>query len=185
MRSYKPNVDSIVNMKFVDADGRHINHRLMTKEEAFRQRFDAASRHTGARNRAEFGRRLGVAEGGQKLYNWYTRDCKIPDAMRKPLAAAGLSIDWINDGEGQMLLASGPVASQSVGLDASKLAGLIETVDTATAGTQLARDYKTKARIVVAIYMDEQAMAAGPAAVTALLSSILASMELHDESTVT
>lgn len=169
-------------MKLVDADERHINHRLMDEKEQFQRRFDAAMRHGGATKRAQFGRLLGMDGDpktvGSKLYNWYSRDYKIPDAMRKPLAGLGLSIDWINTGDGEMVIAvTPPRQSQLAGLDVAKLAGLIETVDSATAGTRLARDSKTKARLVVALYMDEQAMAAGPAAVSAMLASILASME--------
>lgn len=87
----------------------------MADQSPFQARFDAAMAHVGAATRAKFGAMLGVSgEGsGQKLYNWYRRDQRIPDDQRKPLAALGLSIDWINDNEGQMLI-SAPVAGNEI-----------------------------------------------------------------------
>ncbi len=70
----------------------------------FQTRFDAAMDHVGASgNRAAFGKKIGMTSG-QKLYNWYSRDQRIPDGQRKALAQIGLSIDWINDGEGEMVI---------------------------------------------------------------------------------
>lgn len=78
-----------------------------TLKTPFQVRFEAAMEHLEVgTNRAAFGKKIGLTSGtaGQKLYNWYTRDQRIPDGQRKALAQVGLSIDWINDGDGEMIL---------------------------------------------------------------------------------
>lgn len=67
--------------------------------------------------------------------------------------------------------------SQSMRPNPGKLADLIETVDAGVAGTRFASDSKTKARLVVALFMDAKVETASRETVTALLSGILASME--------
>lgn len=64
--------------------------------------------------------------------------------------------------------------SQSARLDATKLAHLIEVVDSAAAKANRPISARAKAQIVVSLYESEQV----PAAVEAALASILASMEL-------
>ncbi|HHA2894685.1 TPA: S24 family peptidase [Stenotrophomonas maltophilia] len=79
-------------------------HQQMVDEPAktpFQQRFDAVLQAMDVPNRAAWGRKIGIASG-QTLYNWYERDQKIPEKERKRLAGFGISIDWVNDGEGQM-----------------------------------------------------------------------------------
>lgn len=61
-------------------------------------------------NRAAWGRKIGVASG-QTLYNWYERDQKIPEKERKRFAAFGISIDWINDNEGEMRLPTSSISA--------------------------------------------------------------------------
>ncbi|WP_285317453.1 S24 family peptidase [Stenotrophomonas maltophilia group sp. Smal35] len=82
-------------------------HQQMVDEPVktpFQQRFDAVLQAMDVPNRAAWGRKIGIASG-QTLYNWYERDQKIPEKERKRLAGFGISIDWVNDGEGQMHIA--------------------------------------------------------------------------------
>jgi len=67
--------------------------------------------------------------------------------------------------------------SQAARLDPAKLAGLIETVDASVKGTRFERDPRTKAKLVTAVYMDDQASDAGAEAVAALIRGFLASVE--------
>ncbi len=67
-------------------------------------------------NRAAWGRKIGITSG-QTLYNWYERDQKIPEKERKRLAQFGMSIDWINDGEGQMRMAGAIVSTPATTSD--------------------------------------------------------------------
>jgi transcriptional regulator with XRE-family HTH domain len=69
-------------------------------------------------------------------------------------------------------------ASQSAGLDVDKLATLIETVEAAVERSGRRVPARTKARLLTALYRDDQASAASSAqAVQAALASILATME--------
>jgi len=70
------------------------------------------------------------------------------------------------------------VPSQSQRLDAEKLADLLATVEAAIAQSGRQVPVRTKARLVAALYVDEQASVAGSAqAVQAALASILSLME--------
>ena len=65
-------------------------------------------------------------------------------------------------------------ASQPVGLDVEKLTDLIETVEAAVLKSRRSLDPRTKARIIMRLYMNEQAKAASsPQEVRALLDNIL------------
>ncbi|WP_285301944.1 S24 family peptidase [Stenotrophomonas maltophilia group sp. Smal13] len=82
------------------------DHQQMVDESEkslFQQRFDAVMAAMKCPNRAAWGRKIGVASS-QTLYNWYERDQKIPEKERKRLAQFGISIDWVNDGDGAMSL---------------------------------------------------------------------------------
>lgn len=68
--------------------------------------------------------------------------------------------------------------SQSVGLDVDKLVTLIETVEAAIERSGRRVPARTKARLLSALYRDDQASAASSAqAVQAALASILATLE--------
>jgi len=68
--------------------------------------------------------------------------------------------------------------SQPVGLEVAKLADLIETVEVAIERSGRRLPAKTKARLLAALYGDDQASAASSAqAVQAALASILATLE--------
>lgn len=73
----------------------------------------AAVGHPG--NRAAFARALGYEDNpAQVAKNWFARDKGLPDSVRKPLAQLGLSLDWINDGDGEMLIGERAVASTAI-----------------------------------------------------------------------
>ncbi|WP_282259681.1 helix-turn-helix transcriptional regulator [Stenotrophomonas sp. PS02301] len=95
-------------------------HQQMVDESAkspFQQRFDAVLAAMDVPgNRAAWGRKIGITSG-QTLYNWYERDQKIPEKERKRLAQFGMSIDWINDGEGQMRMAGAIVSTPATTSD--------------------------------------------------------------------
>lgn len=88
----------------------------------------------------------------------------------------GVSID---DLVGRDLSMEGVIPpSQAVGLDVAKLADLIETVEMAIERSGRRLPAKTKARLLAALYGDDQASAASSAqAVQAALASILATLE--------
>jgi len=88
----------------------------------------------------------------------------------------GVSIDDLVNRD---LSAAEPAgASHPVGLDSIKLADLIETVEAAIARSGVSIPSRTKARILAALYGDDQASAASSAsAVQAAIAGILASME--------
>ncbi len=95
------------------------DHQQMVDEPSktpFQQRFDAVMEAMEVPNRAAWGRRIGVVSS-QTLYNWYERDQKIPEKERKRLAGFGISIDWVNDGDGQMTLGDRPVSAPATSGD--------------------------------------------------------------------
>ncbi|KRG38876.1 hypothetical protein ARC78_15160 [Stenotrophomonas pictorum JCM 9942] len=98
---------SIVNSMFIDSGKRDVYAaRMKNQLTDFQRRFEEAMAHAGvANNRAAFGVKLGL-EGNQnqKLYNWFKRDQRVPDDQRRPLAALGISIDWLNNGDGEMFV---------------------------------------------------------------------------------
>ncbi|MFC6838579.1 hypothetical protein [Xanthomonas theicola] len=79
---------------------------------AFQQRFQAAMEYLKTPNRVAFGRAIGVTSS-QTLYNWYERDQRVPDKQRKALARCGISIDWLNDNDGPMLLRDSGAAADA------------------------------------------------------------------------
>jgi len=75
----------------------------------------------------------------------------------------------------------GEQTSQPQRLDSEKLADLLETVEAAIIQSRRQIPARTKARIVAALYADEQASAAAsPQAVQTALSSILSSLSLEE-----
>lgn len=80
----------------------------------FQRRFEEAMEYAGVRgNRSAFGAKLGLGATpnlNQKLYNWYKRDQRVPDDQRRALAALGISIDWLNDNDGEMGIEPPPVS---------------------------------------------------------------------------
>lgn len=76
---------------------------------------------------------------------------------------------------------NGAAPSQPARLDTEKLADLLETVEAAIIQSRRQIPARTKARIVAALYADEQASAAAsPQAVQSALSSILSSLSLEE-----
>lgn len=115
MRDSQLDVDRRVNFLFVVADGRSSDHGRMNGQvlNHYQLRFMQAVRHAvGSPNRTAFATRLGVEENAKQIAsNWFNRDQRIPSEYRKALNDLGLSIDWINDGEGEMV--TRPVQSQA------------------------------------------------------------------------
>lgn len=71
----------------------------------FQTRFDAVLKHLRLRNRAGFARLLGIPEKSARStsFNWYYR-AAIPLKNRDALARLGISIDFVNEGIGDMLI---------------------------------------------------------------------------------
>lgn len=124
-------------------------------------------------SRPELAKRAGL--GYSTLAELERGGMQTTTKLRAIAEALGVSQRWLESGKGAKASIQQP--SQVVGLDAAKLADLVETVDAAVAGTRLERNAKVKARLVTTLYMDDQVSAAGPAAVRAMLASILSSME--------
>lgn len=94
-----------VNFMLIDDNKPCVYASDMNEVAPFQQRFKEAMAYVGASTRAAFGALLGITDhANQKLYNWYTRDQRVPDDQRKALAAIGISIDWLNNGEGEMVV---------------------------------------------------------------------------------
>lgn len=93
----------------------------MTKRSftAYQERFMAAMSAAGCDgNRAAFVRLAGYKDNAAQVgRNWFDRDHRVPDAARKPLASIGLSIDWINDDEGQMRIPATSVSRAATRAD--------------------------------------------------------------------
>lgn len=71
----------------------------------FQARFDAVLQHLNLPNRAAFARLLGIPAKSARSasFNWYDRG-GIPLKNREALERLGVSIDWLNDEAGEMLL---------------------------------------------------------------------------------
>lgn len=149
MRASKLNVDAYVNRKFVDADGRQSDHQQMVDKSPFQQRFDTMLAHAGLATLAAFADDLKVSR--QVVNNWYNRDGRI--AARSRLAVqslTGVSVDWVNDGIGEMLVQS--PASQSVGLDLARLQTSIGYVIDAYLYTETPITSRGVARLASGVY---------------------------------
>lgn len=128
----------------------------MTKpaQHPFQIRFEEAVKASGARNRTEFARKLGVVEHPSKVANnWFSRDKRIPSAYRKQLVSLGISIDYINDNEGELetSVGLGP-GSQSVGIDLARLRQAVEYVVDAYRYAHKPIDSRGVARLVAGVY---------------------------------
>lgn len=100
---------------------------------------------------------------------------KSSTKLHKLAERLAVNPDWLETGRGVKEVGA---ASQPVGLDVAKLTSLLETVEAAVTQARKIVPARTKARIVAALYADEQASAAGSAeAVRATLASILATLE--------
>lgn len=173
-------VDYNVNALLIVADERRPQYLGMTDETPFQQRFRALISHLGAKSSTGLAKKLGVTDNPNAVaWNWLNRQGRLPEAYRKPLSKLGVSIDWLNAGEGRMLVTNVALhQSQAGGLNTEKLANLLETVEAAIAQSGRQVPVRTKARLVAALYGDEQASAAGSTqAVQAALTSILATLE--------
>lgn len=139
MANSQHQVDSIVNPKLIDGDGRSSQHQLMVDETPYQQRFNAVVKALNYKDRTAFGEFLGKSKA--VISNWYTRDQRVPEKERKRFQAmTGVSLDWLNDGEGQMKMAQRaetyrvaeaalPYPSQPGGLDADKLSTSIRFLE--------------------------------------------------------
>lgn len=173
-------VDLNVNAGLIVADEWHPQYHGMAEETPFQQRFRAVIAHLGAKSSTGLAKKLGVTDNPNAVaWNWFNREGRLPEAYRKPLNKLGVSIDWLNAGDGKMVVGiPSHTQSQAGGLNAEKLADLLETVEAAIAQSGRQVPVRTKARLVAALYGDEQASAAGSAqAVQAALASILATLE--------
>lgn len=87
---------------------------------AFRERLAEAVKAVAEGNRSKFAEMMGAGENAKQIGQlWHTRGA-IPPKYGRAMEALGLSIDYVNHGDGQ-LRTSAPPPSQSGGLDPSKL----------------------------------------------------------------
>lgn len=94
--------------------------------------------------------------------------------LRVIAEALGVSLSYLETGKGPK---SGG-ESQPAGLDVEKLTDLLETVEAAIAKSGRVVPPRIKARLIAALYRDDQASAASSAqAVQAALAGLLISME--------
>lgn len=132
----------------IDSDKRSTDHQQMVDKTEFQARFDAMLMHAQIPTRAALAEAVGVSK--QVANNWYNRDDRIAGGSRLAVQArTGVSVDWVNDGVGQMLLG---VASQSAGLDHGKLQTSIEYVIDAFLYTQTPINSRGVARLVAGVY---------------------------------
>ncbi|OBR78760.1 hypothetical protein A7D35_02805 [Xanthomonas arboricola] len=95
-----------VNTVFIAGDTNVADHKQMVDKNEFDARWAAAMQAMSKldcpiRNRAELAARLGMSS--QRLNNWVNRSKRISsDARLEFEAATGVSVDWINDGIGEM-----------------------------------------------------------------------------------
>lgn len=145
----KHSVDTEVNTKFIDADRRRPDDQHMVDKNAFQQRFDTMLAHAGMATLAAFADQLQVSR--QVVNNWYNRDGRIAAKNRLAVqAATGVSVDWVNDGIGEMQLRSS--TSQSVGLDLEKLQTSIGYVIDVFLYTQTPITSRGVARLSAGVY---------------------------------
>jgi hypothetical protein len=170
-------VDHKVNTNFIVSDERSTDDSHMESKTAFKTRLKEAATAAGFSSRAALASKIGAGENAKQVaQQWVDRE-NVPDKYRIPLAKLHLSIDYINTGLGGVRDISVP-ESQVLGIDVEKLSDLLETVEAAVAKSKRLVPPRTKARLVAALYVDEQASAAGSAqAVQAALASILATLE--------
>jgi hypothetical protein len=130
MPTSKLHVEERVNIRFVDADGRSINHALMHDTQSdFDHRLKQVVRHFGLKHRRQLAIELGVKPdtASQTAQRWVARR-KMPDKFHELLARRGISISWLNTGEGEMTTTNSASAgtkmqrsSQSPRLDPSTI----------------------------------------------------------------
>ena len=156
MLQSKLHVDRVVNFSFIAADERSTEHGGMAETTTlanFQARMDEAVQAVAGGNRTRFAELLGATENPKQVgKQWHSRG-SIPATYARALQSLGLSIDYINHGEGHLL--SGPAsASQSGGLDVSRLTLMIECLEGALLDAKRELDPARKARIVSLIYAD-------------------------------
>lgn len=133
-------VDHAVNSKLIDADGRSPEHQQMVDVTPYQRRFNEVVRVLELQDRTALGAFLGKSKA--VISNWYSRDQRVPEKERKRFqSATGISLDWLNDGDGPMLLppdprhglepstAPTPSPSQSGGLNPEKLSTSIRFLE--------------------------------------------------------
>lgn len=170
-------VDPKVNMYFIVSDERSTDDWGMDPKEAFKRRLKEAADEVGLGSRVALAAKIGAGENAKQVAQQWVERLTVPEKYRQALAKLRLSIDYINAGSGTVR-ESGRIESQSVGIDVEKLADLLETVEAAVTKSKRQIPPRTRARLVAALYTDEQASAAGSAqAVQAALASILATLE--------
>lgn len=138
-----------VNSMLFDADERRAEYQHMVDKSAYQQRFDAMLAHSGIATLAALADKLTVSR--QVVNNWYNRDGRIAARSRLAVQAlTGVSVDWVNDGVGEMLVQSVP--SQSVGLDLARLQTSIAYVVDAYLYTETPISSRGVARLAAATY---------------------------------
>lgn len=170
-------VDPKVNMYFIVSDERSTDDWGMDPKEAFKRRLKEAAEEVGLGSRVALAAKIGAGDNAKQVAQQWVERLSVPEKYRKPLTKLLLSLDYINTGAGTVR-ESARIESQSVGIDVEKLTDLLETVEAAVAKSKRQVPTRTKARLVAALYANEQASAAGSAqAVQAALASILATLE--------
>ncbi|WP_337054022.1 hypothetical protein [Pseudoxanthomonas sp. USHLN014] len=125
----------------------------ITALEAFQARMDEAVQAVADGNRTRFAELIGATENPKQVgKQWHSRGT-IPAKYARALQALGLSIDYINHGEGKLLSDASP-ASQPGGLDVPRLTLMIECLEGALLDAKRELDPARKARIVSLIYAD-------------------------------
>lgn len=97
----------------------------MTQKDEFRGRLDAAVAAAGCRNRTDFATRLGAGENAKQLAQQWIDRLRIPEKYRMPMLQLGVSIDYVNDGDGQVLVSQPAGPDLDMIRDAVKVARLV------------------------------------------------------------
>jgi transcriptional regulator with XRE-family HTH domain len=135
-------------------------------------------RETQGISRTEFARRTGI--GYSTIAELERGGMATSTKIRLLAEALGVSIRWLETGKGPKTDEEAK-PSQPERLDTEKLIDLMETVEAAIIQSGRQIPTRTKARIVAALYADEQASAAASGqAVQAALSSLLSSLSLEE-----
>lgn len=144
-----------------------LNHWGMTIGERIRE-----ARKARGLNRRELAERIGMPY--PTLAGLENGDQAGSTKLHAIAAALGVRVDWLESGRGaQTGVADESPAYHPMGLDTSKLADLIETVEAAAIQARRQLSPRTKARLVASLYTSS----ASGDAVTAALASILATLE--------
>lgn len=116
-------MDLKVNFSIIESDRRSTEHGPVTGLDDFSRRLQEAVDAIANGSRAAFAVGIGAGDNAKQVAQQWIARGKVPDKYRKLLSDKGISLDYINSGEGPLRIGLGQRdPSQSVGPDDANIA---------------------------------------------------------------